>query len=357
METIFGDECGYTGQDLLQPEQPVFVEATIKISEEQSKGYHEEFFSKIQAKELKHKKLSKRPKQQEMVLRFLDSIIKDSVQIDVLIMHKPYALLGKFVDLVVEPIMKITGHDLLSEGENLALTNLLWMVLPVFTSENFFNEFLVNFQKLVRERTPEAYEDFFRPLLSRKYPRQLDILITPVMLSNSLLNTSILSDLEDGLKVMITCYFTLLARWNNKVDKDITLVLDRSSEVAQDYKTWEALMNPYNKPVSIGTGNRNTTFPMKVKETSLEDSCDWCGLQLADIIAGATTRYAHWILNGQNAEDEYAVKLGELIINNIIEPAWKLWPSDKMTPEEMGTERYNGNEAIEQIGKIIDDND
>ena len=77
MPTIFLDDCGYTGSNLLDLEQPIFSLASLNCSEETCKEIKQRFFSKVQAEELKYTKLSKLSSQQKMLLNFFHELAKN----------------------------------------------------------------------------------------------------------------------------------------------------------------------------------------------------------------------------------------------------------------------------------------
>jgi hypothetical protein len=72
LETIFLDECGHTGEDLADPNQPAFVIATHRYAEADCHRLKLEFFAGVQTPELKHKSLQGRTKNQERVLAFVE---------------------------------------------------------------------------------------------------------------------------------------------------------------------------------------------------------------------------------------------------------------------------------------------
>ncbi len=64
MLAVYMDESGFTGEDLLSPEQRIFVHVSTTLSDEECAALNKEYFSGTQGPELKHKNLSKRPKGQ-----------------------------------------------------------------------------------------------------------------------------------------------------------------------------------------------------------------------------------------------------------------------------------------------------
>ena len=68
------DESGFTGEDLATREQPVFVHVSMTLSDEEAKALHADLFSRVQAPELKHKKLAKGPRGQDAIWTYPVSV-------------------------------------------------------------------------------------------------------------------------------------------------------------------------------------------------------------------------------------------------------------------------------------------
>lgn len=71
MPTVFLDECGFTGEDLTNEHQPVFVLAGHDLPEEVCLELKQHHFGSVRSAELKHMSLQKRPRQREMVLALM----------------------------------------------------------------------------------------------------------------------------------------------------------------------------------------------------------------------------------------------------------------------------------------------
>src|SRR5579875_2811186 len=173
MLTLFMDECGYTGQDLLSTEQPIFTMASLQASEEDCQAIKRAFFATVQAGELKFSKLTRQYRQRETILAFVKHMCADQGRVKVSIAHKRFVLLAKLVDLLIEPAMANNGIDLYDKGGNIALTNMLYHVLPVLGGPDYFDNLLRSFQNLIgrqgREsyQGREAYDSFYDALYSK----------------------------------------------------------------------------------------------------------------------------------------------------------------------------------------------
>ncbi|HEU4327334.1 MAG TPA: DUF3800 domain-containing protein, partial [Roseiflexaceae bacterium] len=161
MTVIFLDECGHTGQDLLNRDQPFFVLASLALSEDECGELKRTYFQRVRARELKHSSLSRSRGHQDAVMNFLSDIGARQGIFKVNVTHKKYALVGKIVDLIIEPLMYENGIDMYNRGMNIATTNLFYHTIPIFGGEEFFNELLSKFQRMIRYRDRECFQDFF----------------------------------------------------------------------------------------------------------------------------------------------------------------------------------------------------
>src|SRR5947209_5137779 len=92
--TIVLDECGYTGEDLTNREQPVFVIATHLLSEEQCQKMKAEFFPNFTGTELKHSRLQGKRRNEEAILALL-KVVLSPASVRLIAVHKRYAVILK----------------------------------------------------------------------------------------------------------------------------------------------------------------------------------------------------------------------------------------------------------------------
>jgi hypothetical protein len=130
---IFIDESGYTGEHHLDPAQPIFVLSSINLGDEITAELLAEHFTGVQAKELKHSRLAKRPNGQQRILDFIRGVSSMNAGgglpvATAFAAHKKFLLLTLLVDQWVEPAMHKDGIDLYEEGANLGLSNMAFCV-------------------------------------------------------------------------------------------------------------------------------------------------------------------------------------------------------------------------------------
>jgi hypothetical protein len=161
--TVFVDECGYTGPDLLNSDQPVFGLASIRLSERECRALRSTYFAKTQAKELKYSSLGKTARGQRGIVGFLSDFVADPTRIRIALVHKKYALVAKMVDILAEPAVFLAGGDIYSEGGNIALSNLIHTTFPVFYG-NAFGDVLSRFQSMMRRYDSDTSKQFVESL-------------------------------------------------------------------------------------------------------------------------------------------------------------------------------------------------
>lgn len=323
MPTIFLDECGYTGSNLLDLEQPIFSLASLNCPEETCKEIKQSFFSKVQAQELKYTKLSKLPSQKKMLLNFFHELGKNRELVKFFVAHKKYVLVTKMVEILLEPFAYENDIDIYDQGENIRFSNFLYYALPVIGGRDFFEDLLIRFQKMINSRTLESYDCFFELVFEKTYPDSINGLLDIFRGIDIVIGSDIL-DTNDNLNIPLSCTFSLMSDWRKDISGNIILIHDASSQMAKNGDIWNALVKPNRLPVEFGYDHCKFSLPIGVKETCEKNSKDWAGLQLADLLAGGVTQYVKWFSEGENPDNEFCKKLAETQLFDCIRQS--IWP-------------------------------
>ena len=350
MSTIFLDESGYTGQDLLNVTQPTFTLASLNLPEPDCIELKNKFFNKVQGAELKYSSLSRRPRQQNFIINFLKELSYKPNLVKFVIAHKQYVLVTKMVEILIEPATYEDGLNLYDKGANIALSNLIHYTFPVFGGEVFFKKLLINFQNMIRLKTKESYKAFFEPLSTQDYPQDLVELLTYLRGSHTKFGYGLLEDYS-SLDIATSCTLSLMSYWQHDLSEDLILIHDNSSAMAKDRRIWDVLVDHSLHPIEVGYDRRKTQFPIRVVETHPEDSKNWAGLQLADILAGAFSRSVKWLYEGQNADDDFGRRLAEICGESF--DCLPIWPQREFTPEQMGTTSQNAADPLDYVCSLL----
>jgi hypothetical protein len=278
--TLFFDECGFTGEDLAQVDQPVFVVASHDIEDEEARAMKDRHFGHVRAEELKHSSLQRRPQPQAAVASVLEAVLgADRARVS--LAHKPFALIAKIVDLLIEPLMHRDGIDLYESGGNDALANVLYYSLGAH-SQHLLLEVVNKFQRAVRTRRPECVNECNQLLLSDEVSAALDGLppIFPVTLARG--GRDWAEDLaERSLDLSLPLSLQQCWAWRNRGPGPFNIVHDRSSAMAKSKWLGDAIVAPDAPEALVGRGWFTVQYPL---------TCDTCRTSLLPSRRGARTR-------------------------------------------------------------------
>lgn len=347
---VFLDESGYTGEDLMNPSQPVFVLASTVLSQEVCKEIFDDCFSGLQASELKHSILASRPSGRERVIRFLHAAKQHASAFATAYAHKEFALLTLLIELWVESAMHRDGIDLHNRGGNIGLANLSYITLLSFMPD--YREHLNRFQTMMRKRTPRSYERFWSHLYKAHDQAELplkDILVFFLGSERKLGFQHLVSYPKRSLDLALSFAFMSVCHWHDVLRERFVLVHDQSSNMARQRWLWDAVVNPEVPKTEVGHDRRKVRFSLNVGETQFAPSESRCQLQLVDVLAGATAAFGR--SRAQDLKSDYADALHEAGILDFA--IGGIWPSTEVEPEELGTVGENAGDIADFIAHLL----
>jgi hypothetical protein len=354
---IYIDESGYTGEDFLQINQPIFVLSSVILSNKISLDIFKKFFSDLQCRELKHSRIAMRPKGQQIIIDFIKEINTIENISTLFIVHKEFNLIAKLVDLWIEPAMKKSGYNLYQDGGNIALSNLLYTIFISLLPEKLFKRILKRFQLMMRKRTKANYYNFWNDIYNIYYGEEFsdnnpvrDCMSFLLGAEIDLGFNHLMTLPERILDISVTCAITTVNYWRNKYENNFKVIHDNSSRMAKEQWLWNILVSSEVEPYEFKNIERKTIFPLNVKETILANSKDYIQLQFADIIAGAGATLFRNKLEKTNANN-YVIGLEEARLMDFL--IGGIWPSSEVDPKKLGTSGINYDEAIEFMTKLI----
>ncbi|QDT82452.1 DUF3800 domain-containing protein [Gimesia chilikensis] len=339
MTDIFLDESGYTGTDLLNPDQPVFALASLDLTEEECKKLKSQFFGNCKATELKSTKLMRKPRGQHMILKFLAELKKQQENTRISYVHKPFGMLTKAVDWIVEPFMRRRGINLYEQGGNLVLSNIMFKMLE--SMPDYRDRLLKALYDLMSDPRPDTAQAAM-DVLAEKTGEAPNMRTGPVAeMFQHLYFALLFMDPEDAsylgkknLELCLTLAKSMMGSWSQKLGPSMVLYHDQSSNMANQADEWEAWVSPEVEDAVVGYDRRVEYFPIGVTETKFVPSTDWAGIQLADVLVGVVVRCIkvkyHFMESDAFTDDLWEQFQG-----------WSLCcfigPEGKFTPEELNT--------------------
>ena len=347
LPTIFFDEAGNTGAALTDAAQPVFVLASTNLTDEEAEALLAGVRTP-QTREAKFTSVRRSKAGQRRLLELIGTGSLDPQRVKSLVMHKRFMVVTKLVDLIEETLAHAHGIDLYERGANLAISNLRYLVSPVFCGEARFEEFLASFVEMVRRPTIASKDRFFRSARAM-YEGCSDeghkASFAPYIYAERFIDDILHGVTFLALDPAIPAFFSHCTVWGAQLAGPFSAVHDASKPMAAERENFEAMMNPAIAPAVIGYDRRKFEFPLKATGITFADSHDHPALQLADLIAGATSHWASSLARGE--PDEFANNLDAAGIRRFAFDA--LWPSPNVTPEALGTEEAGGINAVEHM--------
>jgi hypothetical protein len=347
MTTIFCDEAGNTGANLLDPEQPFFVLASNDFSIEEANSLLEHVRSG-QGFEAKFSSLRRRPEGIARVIRLLADPRLNGSRVRIGVFHKRYMVVSKMVDLVAETLIHHVGGDLYVRGGNIAMSNVLYYCMPVFCGEALTNVFLQRFVELIRHGEAIHKDAFYaagremlRSCRSETFKKDLMYFTEPQLFEIWYHGFN-----WSALDPAIPALFHQIVEWGDKKAERFHVLHDHSKPILASQETFESMLAGSGEDSCIiGMDRRKITFPLRALSLSHGDSIQHPQLQVADLCAGAINHFYRCHISGQMDDLANAVEGLECLEwgSNFV------LPQPHVTPEELGTAEASGSNSVEAM--------
>ena len=341
MLTVYMDESGFTGEDMMNPEQPVFVHVSTTLGDEECAALHSEYFSGTQGKELKHKNLGTYRSGQRRIVDLVEAI-QDLGKFTAWVCHKEFALLTYLVDLWVEPAMRRDGIDLYKDGGHLALCNMAYYYLRRFQTDRLLSEHLRRFQRMMIDRTRKSFLEFWDELY-RDYEctdKARKNMLVLFLGGGVKLGYERVGEIpKRAIDPVLTTAAETCSHWRKQTTESLALVHDRSSSLARDKWLWDLITSPDIEEMTVGLPSRARIYPLNVVRTEFADSRRYVQLQFCDLVAGATAVWCRQFL-GRSYGQGYVEQLEVAGIEKL--QIGSIWPGREVDPETLGMKGWSG---------------
>ncbi|WP_281543627.1 DUF3800 domain-containing protein [Grimontia sp. SpTr1] len=349
ISTIYLDESGNTGSNLLDKDQPVFSLASCNFTEKEA-----QILSNLVGSQSDHeihfKRLKRRKPGQDGIIRLMKHALVNPDNIKVNIFHKRFMITSKIVDTLIEHMLHMRGEDLYINGRNIALSNMLFYCLESFCEEEKVTEMYRKFIEMIKEKTPYSISSFYSIVGEVKessthesFKSSIDqILETKDYIDDALSNID-----KSSLDPSIPALFAQCVQWGQSSPRGFHLIHDDSHAVEQQKLLFAQFMDWTQETVEYGYDRRKFGLPLKGKSLKFESSHDHLQLQIADIITSSFTHWAAGVLKGET-EEYLFVELNKLNLDRFIGNN-KIWPTPDVDPKDLGTVHDGGLNAANHI--------
>lgn len=319
-QSVYVDESGNTGENLIDPAQPVFVLGSIILDDTLSAtlvGHVQRQLPKGHG-EPKYTSLAKTKVGRRALMECISSLPPDAARFYAA--DKQFFIEAKIIDLLVEPFFNKRGYNMYADGSAVGLANLMHAVGPVLGDKSAYENVLKTFVRAFRSRPTATVDDIYHSIdeyrvtaPTPEWQEWVEFLSLTRSEAEAALDW-IRNGHRDELDPATPCLVALVRDAGEHLGV-FRLVHDKSDTISRYAHILENLHEIGNP---TRPGRRLTPLPI----TSIDflDSKDASQLQIADWIAGAGRQWTNQFLRMNR--DPFAQELGTVIESWLIGAVW-----------------------------------
>ncbi|EGR1072233.1 DUF3800 domain-containing protein [Vibrio cholerae] len=306
---VYFDESGFTGNKLLDVQQPIFCYASVVIEDEEAKLLVDHIIKKykIQNGEIKGGKLVKKNKGRRAIDEILTAL---HGKMKVSVSDKKYALAGKFFEYIFEPSLARINSIFYQLNFHKFVSTMLY--LELVSNQTAAEDLFEEFEELMRSGDFTNLKLLFGGHTGDRLTQTMEYILTFALKNKANVEKELDGYIGEGagkwsLDLTNTSLHTLLSDWGQSYDT-LTAYCDKSKPLETDHEVLDAMVGREDKVYStFGEQRIPITFNL-TEPINLVDSQDYAGVQLADAVAAAFS----YACNRDN-QDEFAIKWRGLI--------------------------------------------
>lgn len=304
---IYCDESGFTGNKLLDVDQPIFTFASVASNEEEAKFIVEKIIKDygIQNGEIKSGNLVKSQKG----LRALDEVLEIlDGRYKICICDKKYVIAGKFFEYIFEPALAQKNSIFYRINFHRFITD--YLHLKLVTQDKSAEVIFEEFYKVMKEGVDTPTASLFKIVSTAS-----DLVLDQIQKFAHYNKDSFLEEMDGYLgngsgkwllDITTTCLFSSLGKWGQEIDI-LDVYCDSSKPLNANQEIFNVMVERTEKKSQIlEQMNLEQPLTFRIKQPiQLVDSKSFYGIQLADAIAGSFN-YAY--KNFKDKENQFAQK-------------------------------------------------
>ena len=307
-QKIYFDESGFTGNNLLNPDQKYFIYASVASDDQEAREFVENLISKyrIQGGELKGQRLVRFNRGRKAIDEILDHF-GDRIKLS--ISDKKFALACKLFEYIFEPSFSEINSLFYRIDFHKFIANMLYIefVARGAGAEDIFEEF----EERMRTKDESRLDNIFS---SSTHPENSPILVQIREFAQYRAEDvrKELQAIEDSgtrkwiLDLTHSALFALLANWGTE-HEEIVAVCDTSKPLQKDQRLFDVMVGREERVFSDAFGEPHPITFNLAEPVQLRDSKVSHGIQIADAVAAAGA----YVFSG--ASDRYAMEWSDVI--------------------------------------------
>jgi len=350
VKTIYIDESGFTGSNLLDKTQPFFVASSTCIDEGKAKDILEKSFPHYNGDEYKFSNIWKSTKNKNGLVQFSKELT--TIQNDVFsyIIDKELGLLAKMIDFLIEPFYHHSGFDFYKNGFSWKYLNYFYFGFKTFAPEDSLSKILNSYLTFSLAPSIENLDRIstialeIKPTVKGEIKHLLDQIVSGVKYFEKF------HDLETfgkTLDVQFTTFLAVISYWKQRFNDGLIFIHDETANFSRKYSEWEKITNKDVKAQMHPLGGIDfVEYPLKVLNTKSVDSKENYAVQFCDMLAGLTSKFA-----GHGNEDTV---LKEVLKYGFSNTTYNGIRFQAIFPENINPSPLTSPDAVDVMVKIIE---
>ena len=294
IQTIYLDEAGFTGDNLLDPNQPFFACASVAMDENLASSIHDEAVSRfrIQGSELKGSNLVRQNRGREAVSWILNESQRNAL---VVVSDKQYALAGKFFEHIFEPVLAKQSTMFYAIDFHKFVATFLHAYFKAGNPD--VKVMLEEFEHLMRTLDSRHLDAVLSPMSKIDTADPLSLILHFALCNRRSIESEIdiLRGLNDSpkwhLELSVASVYLLLSHWGEQFDA-LCVHCDESkpmeADLSADVSIFNHLVGRQDKAyVRVGKVHNPSLVYNLASPIKLVDSRNSPGVQIADVIASS----------------------------------------------------------------------
>lgn len=351
VRTLYFDESGFTGYNLLDPSQPIFAIASANIAEDQAREILRDSFPRYRGTEFKFSNIWG-SNNRTGLLRFAAHLESLQDLTFIYMADKRFAVLTKIVDFLIEPHITDAGYDFYADGFCWKYANYIHFGLTQFAPPELLDALLRHYQTFSRNPTSVSLATLQARLhmMAASTEDRVQIFLEQMALGAELFERyHSLENFHGSDELQTTTMLAIVSHWRQRCPEDFAVIHDDSSNFLRSRDMWGKITNPNVPPQLHRSGDGSyVEYPLRVISTTPMNSQASFSIQYCDLLAGLATKHFSPRTEGDDrAFMDQVIEAGlKHITYNGIRP-------NVIFPDQIPPRRLDGPDVIDQMTGII----
>jgi hypothetical protein len=351
IRTLYFDESGFTGYNLLDPAQPIFAIASVDVEQQRALDILTDSFPKYQGTEFKFSNIWG-SNNRVGLLKYAEHLRSFAELSFIYISVKRFAVLTKIVDFLIEPYLTDAGYDFYGDGFCWKYSNYIYFGFTQFAPPELLDALLRNYQAFSRNPSLKSLALLHSQLriMAASSDEPVKLFLEQMELgANLFLDYHNIDTFGGSDELQATTMFAIVSHWRQKYPEDFAVVHDASSNFLRSREMWERITSANVPPQSYRGGDGSAVeFPLRVVSTTAVDSKNSRCVQFCDVLAGLAARH----FSPRTAGEDRSF-MNEVLDAGLKEITYNGIQPDTEFPDQIPPKPLQGPDAIDQMMKIM----